>query len=386
MHGMGSGSANPDNGLDSRLLCGRRATPMAGLDGSRTHRRPARPVPPEGSPGPGTDPERRPPARGPGPEERAYREARRAATLKLSFLTHLVPYAATCFFLLFVAGFRPAMIVALAWGIGVACHGFVAVVAPTLRRRWIQDEVTRRVQHDVSRSRRELEGRHARSLEQLSASIAHEIRNPITAAKSLVQQMGEDMGSRENLEYARVALGELERVERSIGHLLRFAREEELRPQQVHLSEVIESALESLRDRLERQGIEPELDLAEAGSLRGDPEKLRRVLINLLGNALDALQGRPAPRLEVQSGANLAGTELWVRVRDNGPGIEPERLERIWSPFHTTRSEGTGLGLAITRKLVEAHDGSIEVRSEPGVGTEFVVSFPRQGPAGARPA
>jgi signal transduction histidine kinase len=316
------------------------------------------------------------------PEERAYREARRAATRKLAFLTHLVPYSATCLFLLFVAGFRPAMIVALAWGIGVACHGFVAVVAPELRRRWVQDEVARRVERDVSRSRRELEGRHARSLEQLSASIAHEIRNPITAAKSLVQQMGEDMGSRENLEYARVALGELERVERSIGHLLRFAREEELRPQEVQMSEVIESAVESLRDRFRRQGVEPELDLAEAGRLRADPEKLRRVLINLLGNALDALQGHPAPRLQVQSGANLAGTELWVRVRDNGPGIEPERLERIWNPFHTTRSEGTGLGLAITRKLVEAHDGSIEVRSEPGVGTEFLASFPRRGPAG----
>jgi signal transduction histidine kinase len=319
------------------------------------------------------------------PEERAYQEARRAAALRLGFVTHLVPYAATCLFLLFVAGFRVAMIVALAWGIGVACHGFLAVVAPELRRRWIRDEVVRRVDVDVSRSRREIEGRHARSLEALSASIAHEIRNPITAAKSLVQQLGEDPGSGENVEYARVALAELERVERSISHLLRFAREEELELKEVRVGDVIDSALESFRDRLERQRVTLQRDTDAAGHVAGDPEKLRRVVINLVGNALDAVEGRTAPRLEIAAGENLAGTEAWLRVRDNGPGIEPERLEKVWSPFHTSKSEGTGLGLAITRKLVEAHAGTIEVASRPGEGTEFLVRLPKRPDAGARP-
>ena len=354
---------------------------MANRQRRRAARHPVPPVPPA-PPAQAEEPEpdqRR--ARGrrrrATPEERAYREARRAAGLKLSFLMHLVPYAATCLFLLLVAGFRPAMIVALAWGIGVACHGFVAVVAPGLRQRWIKAEVARRVQHDVTLNKREIEGRHARSLEHLSASIAHEIRNPITAAKSLVQQLGEDPGSGENVEYAKVALGELERVERSISHLLKFAREEELRPQEIRMADVIESALESFRDRLGRQEIDLSIDVADAGAVHGDPEKLRRVVINLIGNALDALEGRPSPRLELQSGENLAGTEIWVRVHDNGPGIDPERLERIFSPFHTSKSEGTGLGLAITRKLVEAHDGTIEVQSEPGGGCEFVVTFPK---------
>jgi signal transduction histidine kinase len=242
--------------------------------------------------------------------------------------------------------------------------------------------VTRRVDVGVTRSRRELEGRHARSLEALSASIAHEIRNPITAAKSLVQQLGEDPGSGENVEYAKVALAELERVERSISHLLRFAREEELELREVRLGDVVDSALESFRDRVERQGVTLARDTESAGGLEGDPEKLRRVVINLVGNALDAVEGRPAARLEVAAGENLAGNEAWLRVRDNGPGIEPERLERIWSPFHTSKAAGTGLGLAITRKLVEAHQGTIEVDSRPGEGTEFVVRFPKRRPAG----
>jgi signal transduction histidine kinase len=313
------------------------------------------------------------------PEQRAYQEARRRAAYRLSFLGHLIPYLVTCLFLTLVAGPRVALIVALAWGIAVASHGFGAVVAPELRRRWIREEVARQVRADVSRNRREIEGRHARSLEALSASIAHEIRNPITAAKSLVQQMGEDPGSRENVEYARVALTELGRVERSISHLLRFAREEELRPEPVALADLIDSALASFGDRLERQKVDLRRDTRDAGSVQGDPEKLRRVVINLVGNALEALDGHPAPRLELQAGENLAGTEAWVRVRDNGPGIDPERLERIFSPFHTSKTQGTGLGLAITRKLVEAHDGTIEVQSEPGHGTEFLVTFPRDG-------
>ena len=113
----------------------------------------------------------------------------------------------------------------------------------------------------------------------------------------------------------------------------------------------------------------------------GVPDKLRRVIINLLGNALDAFEEREvvSPRLQIASGENLAGTEVWIRVKDNGPGIEAERLDKIFSPFYTSKSSGTGLGLAISKKLVDAHGGSIEAHSAPGSGTEFVLTFPRQG-------
>ena len=158
------------------------------------------------------------------PEERALAEARRAASRKMGFLAHFVPYVCVVVFLLFVAGFRPAFITALAWGIAVACHYFFAVIAPGIRERLLEGEVNRRVSRDVTLERRALVDEHAQRLEQLSASIAHEIRNPITAAKSLVQQMGEDPASHENVEYASVALDELGRVEKSISHLLKYAR------------------------------------------------------------------------------------------------------------------------------------------------------------------
>jgi signal transduction histidine kinase len=318
--------------------------------------------------------------REPSPEEQALREARAAVARRMGFFAHAIPYAIVCTFLLFVAGFRPALITAMSWGVGLAIHGFFALVAPDLRRRWTEEEVRRRVPDAVAHKRLELEDRHARNLEHLSASIAHEIRNPITAAKSLLQQMGEDPHSVENVEYAAVALQELERVERSISHLLRYARDEELRPERVRMDEVVQSALETLHERITRAGTALRVDVAEAGELIGDPEKLRRVVLNLVGNALEALDGQdtPPPRVEVEAGENLAGTEAWLRVRDNGPGIPAERLSEIWTPFRTTKADGTGLGLAIVRKIVEAHGGRVEVESAPGRGSAFLVTLPRK--------
>jgi signal transduction histidine kinase len=313
-------------------------------------------------------------------EERALREARAEANRRIAFVAHLIPYLAVVTFLTLVAGVRAASIVALAWGIGLASHGFGALVAPRMRKRIIDQEVRKRVHADVTRERRTLADAHARHVEELAAGVAHEIRNPITAAKSLVQQMGEDPTARENVEYANVALGELERVEKSISHLLRFAREEDVALAEVRIGDVVDAALDTLSGRIAGLGVKVERDVEGASAVRGDAEKLRRVVINLLGNALDAFADAKtaAPRLELAAGKNLAGSEVWLRVRDNGPGMDAEKLGRIWSPFYTSKSNGTGLGLALSKKVIEAHGGSIEASSAPGAGTEFIVTLPRR--------
>ncbi len=313
------------------------------------------------------------------PEEETYLEARRTAERKIRFFQHLISYSFVVLFLAFI-NFRTAVIVALAWGIGLASHFFQAIVAPDLRRKWVRSEVERQVSRSVSRQRVALEDEKLRSLEELSASIAHEIRNPITAAKSLVQQLGEDPGSAENVEYAQIALHELDRVERSISHLLRYAREEEMHPQQMKLVDAAESALESLRERCENAGVKVQRDFDVPGEMVGDAEQLRRVFINLIGNALDAfVEARTtSPVLELAIGENLGGNEVWTRVRDNGPGMDAETQARIFKPFFTSKANGTGLGLAITRKLVDAHGGEIELHSAPGQGSEFTLHFPKQ--------
>jgi signal transduction histidine kinase len=275
-------------------------------------------------------------------------------------------------------------ILLIVWGFGLSRRYFNLMVEPGLRERLVEEEVQKQVHVNVSREKVSLEGEHSRDLEQLSASIAHEIRNPITAAKSLVQQMSEEPESADNAEYARVAVEELARVERSITHLLRFARDEDMRVSDVRMVDVLESALETFRDRAARDAVEITRAFDTDGVVEGDADQLRRIIINLVGNGIDALtEARvESPRMDVSMGENLAGTEVWVRISDNGVGIPSELREKIFAPFVTSKSGGTGLGLPITKKLVEAHGGTIELTSEAGQGTEFVLTIPKRRRSG----
>jgi signal transduction histidine kinase len=316
-------------------------------------------------------------------EERAYTEARRVAEEKVELWGKFWRLAIVVVPLMIFVPWL-AVIFLFFGGIDIAKRAYRVLYEPRLRERFVDEEVSKRIQLTVHEERRNLEDEHARSLEKLSASIAHEIRNPITAAKSLVQQIGEDPSALDNPEYASVALEELERVERSISHLLRFAREEEMRTAQIVMTDVLDSALETFRERAEREGVEIVRQFDCEGRLPGDAEKLRRVAINLIGNALDSLIAAEIdkPRIGVSLGENLAGNEVWVRIVDNGVGIEQETLEKIFNPFYTSKEHGTGLGLPITKKLVEAHGGSIEVSSTRGGGAEFLLTFPKDGARG----
>jgi signal transduction histidine kinase len=318
------------------------------------------------------------------PAEREHRRhlrvARKRANQRIAFITHFGSYVATLAIVLVTTrSFRVTTIVALGWGIGIFCHYLGAVAAPKMRDRWLEREVGAQSARGVKTERRQVETRSRRSLEDLSASIAHEIRNPITAAKSLVQQMGEDPASNENIEFAGLALSELDRVERSISHLLRYARDEQPHFQSLSLREITGDAVEGLRDRAESVGVETFVDFDHDGVMRGDPEKLRRVIENLMSNAIDAVSESETEsgRIEILGGENLAGSEVWLRIIDNGPGIPLEEQERIWSPFFTTKDSGTGLGLALSRKTIEAHGGRVELLSDARRGTEFILTFPK---------
>jgi signal transduction histidine kinase len=309
--------------------------------------------------------------------------ARNSANRKIGFIAHSIVYVLGSLLLFVVAGFFAGVVVLIAWTMALFVHGFFSVLAPTLRSRWIAKDLSlQRVDTDAERAH--AESRHARSLAELSAAIAHEIRNPITAAKSLVQQIAEDPALPENREYASVAVQELDRVERSIAHLLRFAREEPRRVVTAHMGAIVDAALALLRDRLTEHRVEVRVaaDFDAMGTLEADPEQLRRVLANVIGNAIDAFveAGTPEPRIDVRAGQNLARTEVWLTIADNGPGIPPDAIAKVFTPFYTSKAAGTGLGLALSKKIIEEHGGSIEVKSPPGGGAEFVITLPLGAP------
>src|SRR5437762_2416895 len=206
---------------------------------------------------------------------------------------------------------------------------------------------------------------------ELAARIAHEIRNPVTAARSLAQQLAREPTSPFAAEH-RLILDELERVERQVAALLRFARREDFRFEPVDLAELARATLEAFRPRLEAGGVTLELALADGVTARADREKLRQVLVNVLENALDAMAAEAAgPRTLSVAVANGHGAAA-LEVRDSGPGVPADALPHLFEPFFSTKPSGTGLGLAIARRTIEAPGGRIAVR--PGSERGLVVS------------
>jgi signal transduction histidine kinase len=215
---------------------------------------------------------------------------------------------------------------------------------------------------------------------ELAARFAHDIRNPVTAARSLAQQLARDPTAPENAEHAGIILEELERVERQVRDLLRFARREELRLEPTELGPLVRGVAADLAPRLDQAAIRVVLDTPPGVVARADREKMRHVVINLVENAADALATSPGERRLRLAVATEDG-HARVTVDDSGPGVPPEALPRLFEPFFSLKPTGTGLGLAIARRTVEAHGGTIAAASAPGDGTRFTVTIPLGGPS-----
>jgi signal transduction histidine kinase len=209
---------------------------------------------------------------------------------------------------------------------------------------------------------------------ELAARVAHEIRNPVTAARSLAQLMVREPTSPHNAEHAELILAELGRVENQVRALLRFARREEFSFELVDLGEVARSALDALRPRLEASGVAIETDIAVGVMARADREKIRQVLVNLVDNAADAVGTAAVRRLAVAV-HGINGTAI-IEVEDSGPGVAADALPRLFEPFFSLKTNGTGLGLAIVKRTVEAHGGRVEARTGRAAGMLMRVELP----------
>lgn len=218
---------------------------------------------------------------------------------------------------------------------------------------------------------------------EVSAAVAHGIRNPLASIRAAAQVVRDAPGDPVVAEkYLAAITTEVDRLGRWLRALLDSVRPFELRLSPVDPNAVIEDVLAVLRERIARAEIklEPEL-AADAPVLRADEVQLQQALLAVLENALDALPRGGTVAVRSERRESPTGPGVRVTIRDTGEGIPPDRLARIFDPFYTTKTRGTGLGLAITRRVIEAHGGTVAVASGPGPGTTFTIALPAAPPS-----
>ncbi|WMT41600.1 ATP-binding protein [Paenibacillus sp. D2_2] len=207
---------------------------------------------------------------------------------------------------------------------------------------------------------------------QMAASITHEIRNPMAVVRGFLQLMREK--SPASLEhYYRIVMEELDRANGIINDFLSLAQNRVVKMELYRLHEIISELTPLLwaDANLRGQSIEVRLD-ENAPLLMLNHKEIKQLVLNLGRNAMEAMGEKGNLILEMKRQSD--GVELYVT--DTGPGIPPAQKERLFEPFFTTKSKGTGLGLSLCLSIMERHGGRINVESEEGLGTTFIVFFP----------
>ncbi|MDX6557817.1 MAG: hypothetical protein QOF72_866 [Blastocatellia bacterium] len=222
---------------------------------------------------------------------------------------------------------------------------------------------------------------------ELSASIAHELNNPLATValrvENLLMPMGADDKKRHSLE---VITQEVDRMAALVNNLLQFSRRSHRQVSTADVREEIAKSIEFVNYHLRTHKIEVVTDFAEPlPTIQADHLQLRQLFLNLLTNASDAMPQGGTLTVRATTGVLHEAEAVQIDFADTGEGISPENLKKIWDPFFTTKMEGkgTGLGLAICRRIVEEHGGTIDLESEPGSGTTVHIAFPAtmDGPA-----
>ncbi len=235
---------------------------------------------------------------------------------------------------------------------------------------------------ELQASHQELEQAHTQlirteklaALGQLSAGVAHEINNPLGTitiyAHLLLKGLEADDPRREDV---MMIVNEAQRAKEIVQGLLSFARETKLRPGETDVNSVIEDVLGLVANQslfhniVIRKSLAPELP-----TLFADATQLKQVFLNTVLNAAQAMEGKG--KLAISTA--LEKEAVKIRIQDTGPGVPPENLDKLFSPFFTTKEKGTGLGLAISYGIVERHGGSIDVETKLGKGAAFIISLP----------
>jgi signal transduction histidine kinase len=223
------------------------------------------------------------------------------------------------------------------------------------------------------------------SLGTLAAGIAHDLNNPLQVIRSrseLILDFPDATPIAEVREDLATIHRQAQRGAEIVEEFLELSRRNSKAAVSVDINDIVDRTLFLLGESMRRSGIVVEANLdRNAPRIMGHPVGLERVLINLLSNACDAMPQGGSVKITVDHLDGPAGRVRLV-VADNGLGIAPEALAKIFSLLYTTKGTGSGLGLWLSRRIIREHDGEIEVQSEPGKGTTFTISLPAAAPSG----
>ncbi|WP_258871107.1 ATP-binding protein [Halobacillus trueperi] len=211
------------------------------------------------------------------------------------------------------------------------------------------------------------------TITQMSAGIAHEIKNPLTAIKGFLQIGAANPELRDN--YQEIILDEVNRIEAIVQDFMMLSKpKSSIQLEQVDPEQLVSYVLRLLEPEANEKQIyllfdcDPIQDKFET-----EPKRLNQILINLVKNAIDAVDLGGEVRVSIQ----MSSSNLTLSVRDNGPGLTPQELAKIGEPFFTTKEKGTGLGVMVTKKIVSDLNGEISYESQKGAGTTVTVTLPK---------
>jgi nitrogen fixation/metabolism regulation signal transduction histidine kinase len=217
---------------------------------------------------------------------------------------------------------------------------------------------------------------------EMASSFAHEIRNPLNlinlTADHLSQQFPPEREDRQKA-YQELILGlktEVRHLNQMVNEFLNIGRPTRLKKNRIPLADLFEHIQGALKNQLASKGITLECPDLTGLWITADQEQMRLVLLNLLLNAIEAVPENG--RIAVQVEQRESRREVLISIVDNGPGVAPDDLPRIFEPYFTKRQNGVGLGLALVRRIVEEHGGRIQVRNEPGGGARFEIALPSE--------
>ncbi len=212
------------------------------------------------------------------------------------------------------------------------------------------------------------------ALGELSAGIAHEVRNPLGSIEGAIQILHRpNLPEETRKEFSDLAQTELNRLKAVVTNFLEFARPQLPQQRTTQPAAILESVTRLAGETAKMAGVSIHNDLQESvSSVMLDPEQIKQVMLNLVINAIQATP----PRGSVTLRAKMKGSTLALEVEDDGKGIPQEDLEKIFDPFFTTRAEGTGLGLSIAHSIVSQHGGTIEVTRNKDKGMTFAILLP----------